>query len=276
MPNRLKIAILGAVFFGLIAAYGIYNFLRQEREAREALKKETQNVVVAGKDIPAGTTISDKAIKDGTVKVIPWPKGSVPAGSFSSPQQVMGKVIKVKAVAGEPLLGSRMAGEGAGLTVRLTPGQRAMSVKVDEIIGVSGFITPDDRVDVIVTVVPPGKTAQDEKLSKIVLQNKRVLSVAQSVEQKDGKAQVARSITLEVTPEEAEKLSIAQLQGEVILALRAVGDNDMTQTRGSTKRDLLSIAARVPQKGERPPPAAPPEKYRVEVYMGGEKSVKEF
>lgn len=275
MPNRLKIAILGAVFFGFIAAYGIYNFLRQQKETTETLRKATQDVVVAGKDIPAGTTITDTVIKEGIVKVTPWPKASVPAGSFSSPQQVIGKVVKVKAVAGEPLLGSRMAGEGAGLTVRLTPGQRAMAVKVDEIIGVSGFITPDDRVDVIATVVPPGKTAQDEKLSKIVLQNKRVLSVAQSVEQKDGKAQVARSITLEVTPEEAEKLSIAQLQGEVILALRAVGDDDMAQTRGSTKRDLLAVVARAPQKGQRPLPVAP-EKYRVEVYMGGEKSVKEF
>ena len=277
MPNRLKIAILGAIFFGFIAAYGIYNFLRQQREVADRQKMATQDVVVAGKDIPAGTTITDKALKDGMVKVTPWPKGSVPAGSFSSPQQVIGKVIKVKAVAGEPLLGSRMAGEGAGLTVRLTPGMRAMSVKVDEIIGVSGFITPDDRVDVIVTIVPPGRTAQDEKLSKIVLQNKRVLSVAQSVEQKDGKAQVARSITLEVTPEEAEKLSIAQLQGEVILALRAVGDDDMAQTRGSTKRDLLAVAARAPQKGQKTLPLpASPEKYRVEVYMGSEKSVKEF
>jgi len=270
MLNRLKLAIFVAVFFGFIAAYGIYNFLRQQREAAEALKKATQDVVVATKEIPAGTTISAEM-----VKVTPFPKASVPFGSFSSTEQVSGKVIKLKAVAGDPITQSKLGGEGSGLTVFLTPGQRALAVRVDEIIGVSGFIAPNDRVDVIATVVPPGKGAQDEKISKIVLQNKRVLSVAQSVDQKDGKPQVARSITLELTPEESEKLTVAALQGEISLALRARGDEDLVQTRGSTKRDLL---AALPQKGAkaRPAPAPAPQKYRVEVYMGDKKTVHEF
>jgi pilus assembly protein CpaB len=273
MPNRLKIAVLAAVFFGLIAAYGVYNFLRQQKESREALEKATQEIIVASKDIPPGTAI-DKEM----VKLAPWPKASIPVGSFSAPEQVVGKVNKVKAVAGEPVLQSKLAGEGAGLTVLLTPGSRAMAVKVDEIIGVSGFIAPNDRVDVIATLIPPGKNGQDEKFSKIVLQNKRVLSVAQSVEQKDGKAQVARSITLEVTPEESEKLSLAQLQGELILALRALGDENTIQTRGSTKRDLLTIAA-VPVRsggGKMAPAPVVPKKFIVEIYSGSEKTVKEF
>ncbi len=272
MPNRLKIAILAAVFFGLIAAYGVYNFLRQQREAAEALKTETQNVVVATKDMPAGTIIA----KD-MVNVTPWPKVSLPARSFSNPEQVIGKVSKVRTVAGEPILESKLTGEGAGLTVLLTPGNRAMAVRVDEIIGVSGFIAPNDRVDMIVHVVPPGK--QDEKISKIVLQNKRVLSVAQSVEQKEGKPQIARSITLEVTPEEAERLTVAELQGEILLALRGVGDEQIVQTRGSTKRDLLALAtAPVVSGSKRSAPTGPPEpkKFVVEIYMGSEKSVKEF
>jgi pilus assembly protein CpaB len=149
-----------------------------------------------------------------------------------------------------------------------------MAVRVDEIIGVSGFIAPNDRVDMIVHVVPPGK--QDEKISKIVLQNKRVLSVAQSVEQKDGKPQIARSITLEVTPEEAERLTVAELQGEILLALRAVGDETIVQTRGSTKRDLLALAS-VPAGVKRPLPVEPErKKFIVELYSGTEKSVKEF
>jgi pilus assembly protein CpaB len=127
--------------------------------------------------------------------------------------------------------------------MRLEAGKRAMALRVDEIIGVSGFIVPDDRVDVIVTTTPPGSKNQDDKISKIVLQNKRVLSVAQSVEQKDGKPQVARSITVEVTPEESEKLSLATQDGQLVLALRSIGDDVDAKTAGSNKRDLLAVAA---------------------------------
>lgn len=200
MQNRLKIALVVAVFFGLVAAYGIFNFLRQQRQAAEALRTQTQDVVIAAKDIAAGSTMSEAMLKDGRVRAIKWPKASVPAGAFETPTQVVGKVNRVKIMANEPILESRLSGEGAGLTVRLEAGKRAIAVRVDEIIGVSGFIVPDDRVDVIVTTTPPGvNDNKDARLSKIVLQNKRVLSVAQSTEQKDGKAQVARSITLEVS-----------------------------------------------------------------------------
>jgi pilus assembly protein CpaB len=280
MPSRLRIAVLGALFFGFVAAYGIYNFLGAQRAETEALKRATQSVTVSGRDIPPGTTITDTMVKEGWIKVTPWPKSSVPPGSFSSPQEVVGKVTRVKTVSGEPILGSKLAGEGAGLTVRLMPGYRAMAVKVDEVIGVSGFLVPDDRVDVVVTMVPPGTNSQNEKVSKIVLQSRRVLSVAQSVEQKDGKPQIVRSVTLEVTPEEAEKLSLAALQGEILLALRAVGDGEFIKTRGSTKHDLLAMARRSSTKplaasSEKPTQAAP-EKYRVEVYLGNKRSVYEF
>jgi pilus assembly protein CpaB len=270
MPNRLKIAIVAAVFFGLIAAYGVYNFLRQQRETAEALKQTTQDVVVASTDLPPGTTITQEA-----VKVVPWPKASVPLGSFASPQQVMGKVNKVKAVAGEPILEAKLTGEGAGLTVLLTKGNRAMAVRVDEIVGVSGFIAPNDRVDVIASVTPPGNT-QGDKISKIVLQNKRVLSVAQNVEQKDGKPQIARSITLELTPEEVERLSVAQLEAQLFLALRPLGDEDTVSTRGSTRRELLAVSAPPTKGGIRPAGPPPEKKFIVEVYLGNAKSVQQF
>jgi len=276
MQNRLKIALVVAVFFGLIAAYGIYSFLRQQRQAAEALRTATQNVVVAGQDIPAGTTISEESIKKGMIKTSSFPKASIPAGAYSSPQQLVGKVNRVKIIANEPILESRLAGEGAGLTVRLEAGKRAMAVRVDEIIGVSGFIVPDDRVDVIVTTTPPGAEGsnKDNKVSKIVLQNKRVLSVAQSTEQKDGKPQVARSITLEVTPEEAEKLSLAYQEGPIVMALRGLGDDAEPKTLGSNKRDLLSVVST--RKGAPRPVAQAPDKYRVEVIRGSDRKVVEF
>src|SRR5215213_11289893 len=222
--KKTQDCIGGWVFFGLIAAYGIFNFLSQTAKEKESLRAANQDIVVAGQDIPPGTTLNDEAIKKGVVKTMPWPKSSVPAGAFSSTQQVVGKVNRVKIIANEPILESRLAGEGAGLTVRLEAGKRAMAVRVDEIIGVSGFIVPDDRVDIILTTTPLGANPE-AKISKIVMQNKRVLSVAQSTEQKDGKPQLARSITLEVTPEEAERLSLASQEGQIALALRGLGDD---------------------------------------------------
>ncbi len=212
-------------------------------------------------------------MKKGLLKTTPWPKNSIPAGAFSSQQQIVGKVNRVKIMANEPILESRLAGEGAGLTVRLEPGKRAMALRVDEIVGVSGFIVPDDRVDVILTTTPLG-AGGEAKISKIVMQNKRVLSVAQSTEQKDGKPQLARSITLEVTPEEAEKLSLASSEGSIVLALRGLGDDAQLSTIGSNKRDLLAVAA-VSHKGGGPTPP-PPEKYRVEVIHGSNRNVVEF
>jgi len=277
MQNRLKIALVIAVFFGFIAAYGIYNFLGQQQKATDALRLANQNIVVATQDIAPGTTINDEVIKKGLVKVTPWPKNSVPAGAFSSPQQLIGKVNRIKILANEPILESRLAGEGAGLTVRLEAGKRALAVRVDEIIGVSGFIVPDDRVDVILTTVPPGAD-QSAKVTKIVMQNKRVLSVAQSTEQKDGKPQLARSITLELSPQEAEKLTLASSEGQIVLALRGLGDEAETVTRGSNKRDLLSLAAATPIKknGSEPVVQPPRDKYEIEVIHGSNRKVVEF
>jgi pilus assembly protein CpaB len=160
----------------------------------------------------------------------------------------------------------------------LEAGKRALAVRVDEIIGVSGFIVPDDRVDIILTTTPLGAN-QEAKISKIVLQNKRVLSVAQSTEQKDGKPQLARSITLELTPEEAEKLTLASSEGQIVMALRGLGDEAETKTIGSNKRDLLSLAAAAAPKsknGATPAVQAPADKYRVEVIHGSNRNVVEF
>jgi pilus assembly protein CpaB len=275
MQNRLKIALVVAVFFGLIAAYGIYNFLSHKQKEADSLRASNQDIVIAAQDIPPGTTLNEEAIKKGMIKTTPWPKSSIPAGAYSSPQQIIGKVNRVKILANEPIIESRLAGEGAGLTVRLESGKRALAVRVDEIIGVSGFIVPDDRVDVILTTTPAGGN-QDAKIAKIVLQNKRVLSVAQSTEQKEGKPQLARSITLEVTPEEAEKLSLASQEGQIGLALRGLGDDAEAKTIGSNKRDLLALAA-APRKAVAGGAAqAAPDKYRVEVIHGSTRNVVEF
>ena len=276
MQNRLRLAVIVALFFGLIAAYGISNFLRQQRLVAEEFRKATQDVVVAAKEILPGTPITNDMVKSTL-----YLKTSIPPGSFSSSQQLTGKISRVKIAVGEPLLESRL-GEKTGLTVLLTPGHRAIAVRVNEVVGVSGFIAPNDHVDVIAHVTyPPIDAAPARQISKIVLQNKRVLSVAQNTERKGGEAQVASTITLELTPEEAEKLSVASLEGQIVLALRATQDNDVVHTQGSTTRDLLNIAAPrptpTPIRVEPPPlPSPPPAKYRVAIYEGSKRSDVEF
>jgi pilus assembly protein CpaB len=272
MQNRARLAVLLAISFGLLAAYGIANFLRQQRETAEQFRNSTQNVVVATKEIPAGTVITE-----GMVKLAPYLKTSLPTGFSSSVDTIKGKIAKINIGVSEPVLESRL-GEKAGLTVLLGPGQRAMAVQVNEVIGVSGFIAPNDHVDVIANITPPepegGKAVQ---VSKVVLQNKRVLSVAQtSEERKDGKPQVASSITLELTPEEVEKLSVASREGQLVLALRSQDDNAIVATKGSTARELLNIAVSdgVPEK--KGAPAVTSTKYRVHVYLGDKKSEVEF
>ena len=267
MAGRLRTAVFAAVFFGFIAAYGIYNFLQQQRNKVQRAEIPTQNLLVAAKDIEPGTTLSNDL-----VKLASWTKSSVPKGFFMKPAQVVGKVLTHKALEGDPITAAKLVAlDDTGLTVRLAEGYRAM-VKVDEIIGVSGFIAPNDRVDVITTMNPPGKTAPTDKVSKIVLQNKRVLSTASEVETASrGKPKVVRSITLEVTPAEAEKLSLASLEGKIILALRGKGDDDVVATNGSSAREVLSLASPSVAKAG---PARP--RYEVEMYMGAERSVVQF
>jgi pilus assembly protein CpaB len=265
MANRLKLAVVAAVIFGFIAAASSYSYLRRQNAAAEAMRNSLQNIVVAAKEIPPGTVLDAAALKE-----VAWPKDSVPAGSYTSADKLVGKAVRIKLVAGEPILEGRITGEAAGLPGRLTPGYRALAMKVDEIIGVSGFIAPDDRVDVIATVVSPGS---NERVSKIVLQDKRVLSVASNAEQK-ATGQLARSITLEVTPEEAERLSIAQNEGSLSLALRSSGDEKKVDTVGSSTREIFGGAkkAAVVRAGG----AAPAPRQQVEIYLGDKKSVAEF
>jgi pilus assembly protein CpaB len=272
MQNRLRLAIVLAISFGLIAAYGIANYLRQQRESADTFRKSVQDIVVAAKEIPAGETITPQM-----VKVSPYLKVSAPPGSFASPQQVQGKIAKTTIISGEPITASRL-GEKAGLPVILTAGHRAVAVRVNEFVGVSGFIAPNDRVDVIVHIKPPvtGNTEAVE-LAKTVLQNKRVLSVAQTLEErKDGKPQPASSITLELTPDEAEKISVASLQGAIVLSLRPAQDEQFVNTQGNTVRDLLNIAAPVPQVEQPPLPPPPLSRFRVELYTGVKRTELEF
>ena len=262
--QRLRIAIVVSAIFGLIAAYGVYDFMRAQRREVDALRESTQQIVVAAAEIPAGSRI-----EEGMLRMAKYPTESMPTGSFTAPSALVGRTVGLAVVAGEPILENRLAdGRGALLTTMLAPGARAMAVKVNEIIGVSGFIAPNDRVDVIANLEKPGTDGSDEKITKLVLQDKRVLSVAQTVEgTKDGEPKLASSITLELTPEEAEKLSFITTRGEILLALRSQTDRELATTKGSTVADFLPAAPRrVSRKAS----------YDVHVYNGSQRSVVSF
>jgi pilus assembly protein CpaB len=281
--KQKTVVILGvfAVVLALIASLSLYNYLKkQEAEVQQAVA--TSKVAVASSDIPIGTTIQANL-----VKVIDWPRANQPQGAFNSLEQVVGRTVKDPYTAGEPILESKLVpkeGQGGILTYKIPEGHRAMTVAVDQVSGVAGFIAPGSMVDVVLTTTPPGA---GQPISRIVLQNVPILATGQilSEQKKDEKPQVVPTVTVDVTPEDAEKLAIASTQGRLQLVLRRVGDKEVAKTTGATVARVVGLGA---PKAEAKEPriavhkrvAAPvqraPEPFSVEVWRGDKKAVRTF
>ncbi|MEK9721576.1 MAG: Flp pilus assembly protein CpaB, partial [Quisquiliibacterium sp.] len=197
-------------------------------------------VVVASRDIGLGLPIA--AIM---LQLVPWPTAAVPSGSFTELKELDGRVVIVSMQRGEPVLKSKLApvGTKGGLSAVIPQGKRALTVKVNEVVGVAGFALPGNYVDVMVN------TQDDRKrqVSKIVLEKILVLAVAQQAARDDTKPKVVSAVTLEVTPLQAEKLDLARSVGSLSLALRNQIDANPTLTSGARKDDLLGLNS--------PPPA---------------------
>lgn len=225
-----------ALVFGATATFMAMGWLKnQSQKVAEQEKTVMVPVVVASKDIPSAVALSADQLK-----VRQWPADSALVGKFSRLDDVKGRVTAIPLTAGEPVLESKLAPEGVipGLTALLSPEKRAMTVKVDEASGVAGFLNPDNRVDVVVTV-DKGDFNQDP-ISKLVLQNLRVLGTGQRIEKRLGeKPQVVPTVTLEVTPEEGERLALATREGMISLVLRNQQDELVVQTAGVRTSTLL-------------------------------------
>ncbi|HLD46292.1 MAG TPA: Flp pilus assembly protein CpaB, partial [Desulfobaccales bacterium] len=183
-------------------------------------------LVVAEVDIAPGTALDGRVLR-----VAAWPRDIIPPRALSSVKELEGRVAQTPIAKGEPILLSKLAPEGtaAGLGGLLSPNSLAITVKTDEVSGVAGFINPGDRVDVIVEM--PGAGDSKEHFSKIILQNLKVLSKGQAWDQTaDKKPQVVPTVTLEVSPEQAEMLNLASFQGKIRLALR----NQMNKAQFAT------------------------------------------
>lgn len=226
-----------ALVFGTTATVMALGWLKgqSQQQARQQPAIKLRPVVVAAKDIEAASSLSPEQ-----VVIRHWPQESCPPGSFTRPEEVAGRVAASQFKAGEPILEVKLAPQGAmaGLTALLGPEKRAMTVKVDEASGVAGFLAPGNRVDVVVTI-DKGEFSKDP-VSKVVLQNLRVLGTGQSIERRPGdKPQVVPTVTLEVTPEEGERLALAAREGHVSLALRNQISQDVIQTSGVKTTNLM-------------------------------------
>jgi pilus assembly protein CpaB len=247
-----------AVVVALVVTGMIYGWLKQ-MTTTQAQARETQSVVVAAVDLPWGTSITSSMVKS-----VPYLKESLPAGHFTDPAALVGRTNIYPMRAGEPLFESKLAPttvSQGGVAALVTPKKRAMGVKVDKVVGVSGFIHPGNRVDVLVTLSRSERL--NDPTTKIVLENILVLATGTELEKtgKQEKPAQVDVITLEVTPEEGEKLALAATEGKLQLALRNFSDTATSDTRGTTIPGLLSRAEApkaVAKKAAAPKPAPAP------------------
>jgi pilus assembly protein CpaB len=221
-----------------------------QRQAAAASDK----VVVAAVDIELGSRINAQMLK-----LVEWPSGSVPPGTFSDPAALADRVVKTSVLRGEPMLEAKLApvGTKGGLSAVITEGKRAITVRVNDVIGVAGFALPGNYVDVLVNTQQEGAGSDSKQISKIVLERMLVLAVAQEASRDETKPKVVNAVTLEVTPEEAERLDLARSVGTLSLALRNQVDGKDVGTSGATKRVLLhEQLAAAPVAKEAPKAAA--------------------
>lgn len=253
MKNKRAYVVMAvAILFGLAAVILASRWLLNQPGGVGG------RIVVAASDISLGQRVTPDMFK-----LADWPAESVPKGAFTDPKQLDGRVLKTNILTGEPVVEARLAPVGTlgGLSALITEGKRALTVRVNDVIGVAGFALPGNYVDVIVSTqkdAGPTPNGHEQAISKIVLERILVLAVAQEVNRDETKPKVVNAVTLEVTPEQAEKLDLARSVGTLSLALRNQVDPQSAQTDGATKVTLLPEAAPPPKPAPKPVPAARP------------------
>lgn len=233
--SRAVIMLVLALVAGLAAVVLAARWLSQQTATG------TESVIVASREVNLGTALNATMLE-----VVPWPSGAVPTGAFRNLAELEGRVLLTSVQRGEPVLESRLApvGTRGGLSAVIPEGKRAITVRVNEVVGVAGFALPGNYVDVMVNT----QDEKDKPISKIVLERILVLAVAQEASRDDTKPRVVNAVTLEVSPEQAERLDLARSVGTLSLVLRNQIDNNPAATEGITKRELL---------GQTPPPEPP-------------------
>ncbi|HVA77048.1 MAG TPA: Flp pilus assembly protein CpaB [Candidatus Binataceae bacterium] len=238
MTRPLIFAIL-AGFAAILAAVIVFSALkRREAEVQKALAS-TVDIVVAAHDLPLGERIDSSA-----VKLARWSRESVPSGAFTDPQALLNSFVKIQIVANEPVVAAKLfMGEKTGgvMPLLIPDGMRAMAVPVDDVSDIAGFVQPRAHVDVLVSVSGSGR--DEPSFSKMVLQDIEVLAVAQEIEKKNDEPELVKVVTLLVTPEQSEKLALANHEGQLRLAMRNFSDSKIVMTNGAEMHDLHGFEA---------------------------------
>jgi pilus assembly protein CpaB len=251
-----KVVIPLALVSGLLTTYGVFQYLKQQENPNEEPEIVTRSVVVASKNLLAGTSLSvtDMMVRD-------WPMEIIPEGSYETMEEIEGRVVKIAVSSGEAILTSKLTpeGSGGGVAALIPEGMRALTVAVNVVSGVGGFILPGTRVDVLVTVAPSSK--KTENTTKTILQNVEVLAVDQTYANDSDEPITVKSVTLLVLPEEAEKLALASNEGKLQLSLRSGVDSELASTKGVQMGQLISQPK--PKRTYRPKPASKPKVVEV-------------
>jgi pilus assembly protein CpaB len=269
--RRPIIFVLLAGFAALVAAMVVYSALKKREAEVQQAKLQSVDIVVAAHPLGIGTKLDATSVRTAR-----WSRDSLPPGAFTDPSAVINKYTKNSFVENQPIVDSWLfsGDKNAGVLPLLIPtGMRALSVPVDEVSDIAGFVLPHAHVDVLVTVA-----SGDKPLSKIVLQDVEVLAIAQDIEQVNDKPQVVHVVTMLVTPDQAERLTLASGQGGLRLALRNYDDKNVVASNGITVAQLLGappMAAPVAIDQHMvyaPRPRARPKPVNVEVLRDGKSS----
>ena len=280
--NRLMVGLAVAVLLAFILSAYIYHAFKKAEVNASGPSLRMTTIVVAAQPLKLGTRI------DGSmVKTIQWPSGSRPEGMFGEVTEVANRAVVNNIAENEPILAANLAStdSGAGLSATIPEGMRAVSVSVNDVVGVAGFVTPGTMVDVLVTGSAAGNGGAGS-VTRTILENIRVLAAGQKIEQdREGKPENVPVITLLVTPEDAGKLTMASTEGKIQLALRNTVDTKSTSPAPVLQSSLFAGGSPVvtpvaaPASGKHAvamPKAAAPPPYSVEVITGDKHEVKNF
>jgi pilus assembly protein CpaB len=283
-PKAVIVVSIFALFFAGIAAWLTHTYLQKAMDSVQAV--QPQKIVVAAADIPIGSTLAQPQLKETS-----WPKDSIPLGSSQSAGAVIGRVAIRPITKGDAVteqkLKPRAGAPGSGFMTYVVPqGHRAVTVAVNEVAGVAGFLTPNDRVDVVLTTQRPN--LEKENISKIILENISILATGQVTDQKEGKPVVVPTVTMDLSPSDAEKLVLSASKGTLQLLLRNITDSSPADSKGATIAQVLNGLEAVPRvvpvravkavKAVQTAPAAkaPPPGYTLVIIRGTEKSSKQY
>ena len=249
MKNRRALWMMAlAVIFGLGAVLMASRWLLRQTPTT------ANRIVVAAADVSLGQRLTPEMMKS-----LDWPADNLPRGALHDPSKLVGRVLRTSVLRDEPLSEAKLAPAGTvgGLSALITEGKRAITVRVNDVVGVAGFALPGNFVDILVNTQSAGN-GHENAISKIVLERILVLAVAQDVGRDETKPRVVNAVTLEVTPSQAENLDLARSVGTLSLVLRNQVDPRPGVTDGATKSSLLGVAAKPAEPAPEPAVVAKP------------------